>query len=224
MSETFRLLLSFLRIFTILCGVLSLHGQSFKDKKKESLELLNSGNVQEAMNLLVQINQQKPNDPEIGLALAQAYFETNNTGESLSVLKSLESNKKVDIAKLVLLKAKNKHLQHDFLSAIKFYKDFLATKSGDIKLHPFVKDQIIRCSSGLKLAKVPQKDIIDNLGEGVNTVYDEFAPVVSPNYSSKLYFSSSNPKSIGGKRNAEGLSDKFGKYCSDIFAFKETLE
>ncbi len=192
-------------------------GQSFKDRKKDGLELLRSGNYSESVEILEDLYKKQPSDPELSYALAKAYLESNNTGESIAIIDMVLPNNKKFEADLLLLKAKNKHLQHDFDSAIRFYKAALSKKTFDKNTSSAIKDQILRCATGLRLSKSIDKSIIDNLGEQVNSQYDEFAPLLSPNYSSKLYFASANNKSNGGKRNDQGLNDKFGNYCSDIY-------
>ncbi|NNE28446.1 MAG: OmpA family protein, partial [Saprospiraceae bacterium] len=57
----------------------------------------------------------------------------------------------------------------------------------------------------------------------VNTVNDEFAPVLSPNYSNKLYLSSARFDTQGGKRDEFGREDnQYGKYRTDIYSTYET--
>lgn len=218
MSVTYRKPVNVCLIILILFSTCILKAQSFKEQKRNGIELLNAGNAYEAIGFLAEAYRLKQDDPEVLMALAKANLETNNTGESLVFIEILEKANFSDKAGLVLLKAKIKHLQHDFLSALRLYKSYLSLKSSDENLHAFVKDQIMRCATGIKLSRMIHAGIVDNLGEAVNSEYDEFAPVLSPNYSSKLYFSSSNPKCNGGKRNAEGLSDRLGQYCSDIYA------
>ncbi|MEL6987503.1 MAG: OmpA family protein, partial [Bacteroidota bacterium] len=56
-------------------------------------------------------------------------------------------------------------------------------------------------------------------GDGLNTKYDEMAPVPSPNFTSKLYFSSNRPGSLGGLRDDRGMKDsKYGSYNTDMYS------
>ena len=60
--------------------------------------------------------------------------------------------------------------------------------------------------------------IVENLGNTVNTPYDEFAPIMSPNFTDRIYFSSVRPGNMGGSRNNFGQPDEvMGRFYSDIF-------
>lgn len=201
-----------------LAAIQNIPAQSVKEQKKDALKLLESGNDFEAMPILEELYRTNPTDADVNLGLAKAYLRTNHTGESLEVIDHALKTDKKRRAELLRLKAENHHLRHNFAEAIRIYKAALAEKMTDRNTSAAIKDQIMRCASGLKLSKQAGKGIVDNLGVQVNTIYDEFAPVLSPNYSTKLYFASANERSNGGKRNKLGLADRFGNYSSDIYA------
>ena len=82
-----------------------------------------------------------------------------------------------------------------------------------------IKDEIKRCAQGLKIKYQKELAVVENLGENINTRFDEFASVESPNDSDKLYFSSARTRNLGGLRDEEGKLDNLkGKYSSDIFS------
>lgn len=80
--------------------------------------------------------------------------------------------------------AKALHLNHQFEKAITYYKDFLSflnikypKKYDDVKV--FVVRQIEMCKNGLILLKYPVHHIeIKNMGEKINSKYDDIAPLL----------------------------------------------
>ena len=205
------------RIFCIvLLATPALYAQSVKEQKHDAIHKLDSGHYTEALSILQNLYRNGPHDPDISTALAKAYLYTNQTAESLDLIDRTLALDKKNQAELYYLKACNLHLRHNFSEAIRWYKSALSFKKSE-KNAAAIKDQIIRCATGLKLSKVQGNYIIDNLGNTVNTIHDEFAPILSPNYSTKLYFASANDKSNGGQRNDQGIADVYGSYSSDIY-------
>ena len=81
-----------------------------------------------------------------------------------------------------------------------------------------IKDHILRCSIGLRLSGIPSQTLVENLGPQVNSPEDDFRPVLSPNHTDKLYFSSNRESALGGPRDEEGMEDPFGRVPTDMFS------
>ena len=110
------------------------------------------------------------------------------------------------------------HAQHRFSDATREYKTYLKAIPFDHEHRKMVVDAIRRCSNGLNLQYNSSKGVVENLGRQINTEFDEFNPIPSPNYSEKLYFSSIRPGNMGGARNEYGQTDEQrGQFFSDMF-------
>ncbi len=193
--------------------------QSLKDLKTDGLDKVQHHMFREAIDPLSKYTAQKAGDKEVIFSLALSYYHINNLAESIRLLDLLIENTKNPEPHWLLYKALNKHRQKDFTNAIRLYKQCLQVLSKSDSERGYIKDQILRCSNGLALESKNQNVVVDNLGDKVNTIYDEYAPVLSPTYTSKLYFASARPESSGGKRNDEGFIDKdHGHYCSDMYS------
>jgi outer membrane protein OmpA-like peptidoglycan-associated protein len=60
--------------------------------------------------------------------------------------------------------------------------------------------------------------LVENLGDGLNSAGDDFAPLPSPKYGSRLYFSSAREGNIGGLRDENGLEKNENRnYTADMF-------
>ena len=82
------------------------------------------------------------------------------------------------------------HLNEDYSKAMDYYKQFLSSSKQKDDLRLIAIDQIKRCGVGLRNSINKQGILVENLGPDVNTVFDDFGPVESPNISNRIYFSS----------------------------------
>ena len=111
------------------------------------------------------------------------------------------------------------HAQHDFKKAVYNYKLFLKKTETSNPNRQTVKDEILRCANAMKLVWQEKLAVVENMGEKVNTRFDEFAPIQSPNSEEKIYFASARRGNLGGLRDQNGILDDLrGNYSSDIFS------
>ena len=192
--------------------------QTLPKIKQEGLRLYDKGKYAEALIYLQQYQQKKGDDPEILKPLAMAAFETNKLSVSKQsftklweLQKSLDANSTLHLGYIF-------HAEMNFKEAIKYYKNYLRmTKENDILRQSVIED-IKRCAAGLKLEGKNDWALVENLGENVNTVGDETAPLQSLNYNDRLYFSANRPDASGGLRDKNCLQDVVnGFYFNDIY-------
>ena len=93
---------------------------------------------------------------------------------------------------------------------INLLKDTLAPKEVNENLTEIINRDIESCNYAKSFVRTPREVIIENLGENINTSYQEYAPVISPDEST-LIFTSRRPG--GYKKNK---SDD-GDYYEDIY-------
>ncbi|MFK7934596.1 MAG: OmpA family protein, partial [Saprospiraceae bacterium] len=119
----------------------------------------------------------------------------------------------------LLFIAKTYHLQHDFRNATQTYKQFLSTTKTTHPLRGMAKDALLRCGYALRRNHNQSNVIVENLGSTINNQWDDFAPVPSPIYSDRIYFSSVRAENLGGLRNDAGYQDAdLGFYCTDMYS------
>jgi outer membrane protein OmpA-like peptidoglycan-associated protein len=210
------------KIIYILCVIfLSFHGQaqSLAKLKTEGLALFNAGQYRQAYALLKDFQLQKSDDWDVTRALGiSAYHANDLTTARQALLTASENTAKADPPVFLHL-GKTLHAQMAFKDAIKFYKEYLRrSKSDDLTRRSVVAD-VKRCGAGMKLASQPELGLVENMGENVNSLHDEFAPIQSPNFEEKLYFSAAREDAEGGLRNDAGIEDlKMGRLRSDIYS------
>lgn len=170
-----------------------------------------------ALPWLLKHQSYKPKDIEVKLKIAVCYIETNRPDRAKDYLEFLLSQKNPD-KEVLFYMGKTFHLQHEFDKAIQFYKKYLAELKPKEDKRIAIKNDIRRCARALKLIYKEKLALVENLGDKINTSYDDFAPVFSPKYNNILYFSSIRDGNLGGMRDAEGKPDTLaGDYRSDIY-------
>ena len=102
------------------------------------------------------------------------------------------------------------HLNMEFDNAIKYYDKTLLPENFDEEMKIKAVRAIEMCENGKKLIKKPERVTIDNIGKPINSVHDEYAPVISAD-NQILMFTSRRPGSTGG------IVDYSGKYFEDIY-------
>ncbi len=190
-----------------------------KQLKTDATNFFEKGKYSESLNLFLKYQRLEPADEEIKQMVGICYYHTNNISNARRYLQFVIGNdKKLDPLAFYYL-AKTYHAELDFSNAIKFYKEYLRqTKQGE-RFREGVKDEIRRCATAIRMSSQEEVAVVENMGDKVNTIYDEFAPILSPNYDSKIYFSSARRGASGNKRDEKGfVDDLYGKYRSDMYS------
>lgn len=108
------------------------------------------------------------------------------------------------------------HLNYEFDKAIEMYEKYKAILSVNKKNADEVEDmnhEIETCNYGKELVKTKKNVIVKNLGDGVNTEYPEYSPVVSLDEETLIFTS---------RRKGGTSDDKLpnGQYYEDIYISK----
>ena len=173
----------------------------------------------EALNLFLKYQRLKSTDSNTRLKIGHCLLENNKAEDALRYFEGLiASEKKVPVL-AYYFKARALHVLHHFQKAAMAYKVFLAKTAK--KGHDFrdaAKDALLRCVNGFNQREVNSQVIVENLGDMVNGRADDFAPVLSPNHSGRIYFTSVREGNVGGRRLPNGTKeDVYGKYKTDMF-------
>jgi outer membrane protein OmpA-like peptidoglycan-associated protein len=207
-------------IFVLLFITPKIKAQPLSKLKTDALTLFNAGKYRQAFDLLQHFQLQKGDDKEVIRALGISAYHANRlpVAKQMLFLLSDYSDKKADPSVFLYL-GKTLHEELDFKGAVKAYKEFLRRAKDSDPLRKSVIANIKRCASGMRIVIQPELALVENLGENVNSQLDEFAPIQSPNFDEKVYFSASREDVEGGLRNEEGKIDlKNGHYNSDIYS------
>ena len=181
---------------------------------------------------------------------AEKYFKAGKYREALELYKQLKSSKEnllykgisayhvgdIDLALRSLIDSysngnKDKRLyrymadsyltQGKYEQATQFYKSYLQWIDRDAPERNEIIHKIKRCGFAKDYKYIDQKAFVENLGESVNTIYNELSALQSPGNPNKYYFSSNRNGSTGGLRAADGTKDDiYGSYSNDMYAIE----
>ena len=207
----------FISITLFLC-VATTTAQPLSKLKEDAMKLYERGKYREALELLTRYDEQKAGEPDIAQAIGIAAYQTNQLPKAKQYLSAIALNAKNPSPSVLLYLARTYHADLNFKEAIKNYKRFLSLTDDKNPERRRVVGDVKRCAAGMKIILQPDLALVENLGEAVNSRFDEFAPLQSATIDDRIYFSSAREDSEGGLRNDQNLADvKNGHYFDDIY-------
>ncbi len=195
---------------------------------KAGLDYINQGNYEMA---LYELQNELPTvQSPILLAIAKCYFELNNLEEAENFVKQAATGKNAS-SKTHLWLGRIAHHRMQFEFAIAHYKSYLRANKETGQEREEVKHFIKQCGNAIKWKLKEQWGYVENLGNKINTKYDEFGPVYSPSFEERIYFSSNRVLSGWDERSkipyapisiygVEYVNDNW----SDIFFMNESFD
>jgi outer membrane protein OmpA-like peptidoglycan-associated protein/tetratricopeptide (TPR) repeat protein len=174
---------------------------------------LGSGSYREAREYYLKAFGYNPDNAELNYMIGRCYLFSDNKYESIKYIKKaydLKPDVSIDIH-LMLGMAYHQILEFD--KAIEEYNYFI--NSLIPKRRPEYQSQIDlyiqQCKNGKLLVEEPKRVVINNLGKGINSIFDEYGPVLSPK-GDEMYFTT--------RRQYARKSDKSifdNKFYEDIY-------
>ena len=206
-------------ISAILCSCVTLvTAQSLSKLKDDAMKLYERGKYPQALELLTRYDEQKSGDVEVAQAIGIAAYQTNQLPKAKQFLSAIALNAPKPDPSVFLYLGRTLHAELNFKEAIKNYKRFLSVTDDKNPERRRVVGDVKRCASGMKIILQPDLALVENLGEAVNSRFDEFAPIQSATIEDRIYFSSAREDSEGGLRDEKGFVDlKDGSYSNDIY-------
>jgi outer membrane protein OmpA-like peptidoglycan-associated protein len=166
------------------------------------------GSYRDARDFYIEANKYNDQNPELNYMIGKCYLFTDNKFESIKYIKKAFQLKPEVNFDIHLMLGMAYHQIHEFDNAIEEYNLFLKN------LHPKMVEEykekidmyIRQCKHGRNLVLDPKRVVINNLGENINSVYDDYAPVIS-NDESIMYYTSRRRNEEKSKRSV--IDDKF---------------
>jgi outer membrane protein OmpA-like peptidoglycan-associated protein/tetratricopeptide (TPR) repeat protein len=182
-----------------------------------------NGKYEEAREIYKQLVEKYPERADYHYELGLNYFYYTEDQKALSIPhfeKALKYTKKDTLGEIYFLLAEAHHFAGNFNEAIENYQHFKryikSNKEGD-QLLSEINYKIAQCYQGNSFTIASNKFIkILNLGSNINTVFSEYAPVISDD-ESILMFTSRRDKNLGGKKD---YYDE--KFYEDMYIARKT--
>lgn len=171
-----------------------------------------------ALEYYLQANEFNPNNALLNYRIGKCYLRTVQKIKSKKYLEKARTlNPKVE-SDLIYLIGRSYHLNLELDKAIIAYEEFKGaltpkelSEMGDI-----IDKKIDECHMAMKMINNPVRIFIDNLGQGVNTKYPEYAPYINAD-ENLIMFTSARDNTTGGKKDDRDL-----KYFEDIYISKKS--
>jgi flagellar motor protein MotB len=160
-----------------------------------------------------------PDNADLNMRIGECYLHTKDKDKSIEYLEKAVSLN-VPTLEIYFLLGEAYHLNYRFDEAIEqfnFYRQSLTPQEA-IQQRERIDRSIAACRNAKELVANPIRVFIDNPGSNVNSEYDDYSPVLSPD-GQTLYFTSRRPL---GKRPRVDKVDQ--KYFENIYVTRRVGE
>lgn len=166
------------------------------------------GSIRDARDFYLDAYKYNSDNPELNYMIGKCYLFTDNKFESIKYIKKAFELKPGVSFDIHLLLGMAYHQIHEFDNAIEEYNLFLKTQSPKvaIRYQARVNQYIRQCKHGRDLVLDPVRVVINNLGESINSVYDEYSIAIDEEETS-MYFTSRRQQEEKSRRSI--VDDKF---------------
>jgi len=187
--------------------------QDFTSKEKDNIKqadrYFEAKNYFKALELYLPLAKGHPNDVNLNYHIGKCYQQGWDKDKALGYFeKAMQNNPKPE-KDLMFAYAEALHFGYQFDEAIKWYR-----KADPLGTNRYITTKRINeCMHGKKLVAAPVKAVISNLGEMVNTAYNDYLPKITADLLT-MVFTSRRPNTTGGKK------DEDGQFVEDIYVTK----
>ena len=185
-----------------------------KIKEGDKLFAMGKGTYIDALTYYLEANKINPTNADLNYKIGICYLFTTDKQLGLEHLeKAKQLNPQVNY-ELSYYLGRAYHLNHQFDKAIEYYNEFknrLYPQKFTVRRSKEVDKLIEECENGKEFIENPLNVKIANIGSTINTLYPDYAPVISAD-EKILFFTSRRPSTTGGKRDPID-----NKYYEDIF-------
>ncbi|MBX9852376.1 MAG: OmpA family protein [Cytophagaceae bacterium] len=196
----------------------NLPAQNIKKSLKNANGFYEKKLYNEAIPAYLEVLKIDPNHGEANYKLGVSYLKSRHKLKSMPYLEKA-AQVKVDpkiAPDLYYQLARSYQFNHEYEKALNAYKEYKKkVDPKDTEQIQSIDRKIFECENGMEYMKNPVKAKIDNMGPGINSTHEDFAPVITPD-ESILVFTSRRPGSTGGlldeEKNNEPYEDIYISY------------
>ncbi len=166
--------------------------------------------------------KKKPEDVTYNFRVGVCYLFSNiESQKSISYFETARKNissRRDSIAEIFYYSGNAYHIFNRFNEAIDVFKIAISCIDKNDSLDTkFIEDEIEECKNGEKLMQNPTNTDVFDLGQNINSIYPDYAPVMVPDQS-MLIFTSKRKGTTGNKMTPDG------NYYEDIFVSNNISE
>lgn len=234
----FNLLKTFTYLI-ILLGFLSLNGSAFAQNKEftkaffpddskalrdarrnvrdgDRMFMLGGGNIPMALEFYLKAYDFNPDNARLNMRIGESYLKTPGVDKSVEYLeRAVELNvPTLEIYYLLGLAYQKNYRFDDAIEQFTFYRQSLTPQEA-IQQRANIDRRIAECNHAKHLINEPLRIFLDNMGSTVNSEFDDYSPVFSPD-GKIMYFTSRRPL---GRNPRTDRNDH--KYFENIFVSRK---
>jgi outer membrane protein OmpA-like peptidoglycan-associated protein/tetratricopeptide (TPR) repeat protein len=173
---------------------------------------LGGGNIPMALEFYLKAYEFNPENARLNMRIGECYLNTPQVDRSVKYLeRAVELNvPTLEIYYLLGLAYQQNYRFDEAIEQFTFYRQSLTPQEA-IQQRAVIDRRIAECNHAKSLVKEPLRVFIDNMGSAVNSEFDDYSPVLSPD-GSIIYFTSRRPL---GRNPRTDRNDH--KYFENIF-------
>jgi len=155
-----------------------------------------------ARDLYLTAHQYNSENPELNFLIGVCYLYTDDKYEAIKYLRKAYEKKPNISPEINYLLGRAYHLVVEFDKAVEHYNEYRKSLSPQelIKQVDFIDKLIIECKNGKDIIAERKRLIISNMGDSINSIYDDYYSIFAAN-DSVIYFTSRRPIGMKSKRN-----------------------
>ncbi len=197
-----------------------------EDGFKTAWQFLKQGNFQfyqhragsylKAINYYKEAYTYNPENAELNMLIGISYLRSFPKTKSLKYIQKAISLDTDVHSKSTFLLGRAFHVNKKYTKAIIEYEDYKSKLSDTKKekLTPIVDKYIDECENGIKLEKVSIRALVDNMGENINSSFDDYNVVLSVD-ENEFFFTSRRGE------EEDRINPIDDKYFEDIYLAKK---
>lgn len=181
-----------------------------KNELKAANEYLADKDYIDAFDIYWSLYEEYPDNPDVNFGVGVC--KLNRRGEEKDALPFLQiARKNPKNLEAAYYLGKALHLHHKFNEAILMYETYNSESKGKGTIATEVVNRELELSlNALKMMESPRNVQVLNLGEKINTEYQESVPVILPN-GNGMFFTSRRPGGVSDEKDYQG------NYFQDIY-------
>lgn len=159
----------------------------------ENLFFHGGGRTLESIGFLLKAHAFNPNNGRLNFLIGQAMLQTVDYPLAVEYLEKALALSHPD-PEVYFFLGEAYHLNKNFRKAIDYYATFRQQLlPQELALRREIIDKrVAQCQHGIALQASPARVYIDNLGSGINSIYDDYSPKLLPG-DEQMYFTSRRP-------------------------------
>ncbi len=165
------------------------------------------GNYEKALEYFLEAYEFNPDNAQLNMRIGECYLYSAFRDKSIPYLeRAIELNvNTLEVYFLMGIAYQQNYMFDKAIDQFRFFRQSLSPQE-IIQQKSRIDKRIRECENAMQMVQTPIRVFIDNLGEKVNSKYDDYSPVFAPN-GRQMYFTTRRP--LGKKPKVDDVDHKY---------------